>query len=325
MYEASEDVNKEEYEQEEDTRGWYEDGSYIATAAACYPQRPSSPNKVAILAWHEFVMEQFRKMRKVLHGNHPPLSIPTPSTIASGMVSNARPLPHKQEDWLDLLFKTSPTVTYLWKMDQHIVLKGMKFMVDLLKVGADTPVEQTRWIYGLLLRCSEVMTPDEVFIVRELGKKALNIQKKLELSNCLSGTRVLLLQMAIPGGDILKEGTCEEEEVDQDHSEVVQSTDTSPPPTTCEGASCNPLPVDEDSGALQSGIAPGVSILTNQRINKKRKNRKAKSGVYDYVPSANTLGTLDVIISIVGDFFGQRDLLGDRKYHTLGGAWNETD
>ena len=315
MYEASEDVNKEECEQgeEEDTRGWYEDGSYIATATACYPQRPSSPDKVATSLWHEFVMKQFRNMRKELHGSTPPVSVSTSNTIVSNVVSNTRSIPHKQEDWLDLLYKTSPTVTFLWRMDQHTVLKGMKIMVDLLKVGADTPVEQTRWIYGLLLRCSEVMTPDEVFIVRELGKRALHVQKKLESSNCLSETRVILPQVV------------EGEEADWNHREGVQSADASPPPTF---SSCNVLGMDNEtsddiSPAAQSSIAPSVSFLTNQRINKKRKNRKAKSGVYDYVPSANTLGTLDVIISVVGDFFGQRDLLSDRKYHTLGGTWQE--
>ena len=80
---------------------------------------------------------------------------------------------------------------------------------------------------------------------------------------------------------------------------------------------------DDISPPAQSSIALSVSFLTNQHINKKRKNRKAKSGVYDYVPSANTLGTLDVIISVVGDFFGQRDLLSERKYYSLGGTWQE--
>lgn len=317
-------MNQEEYG-EDGTRGWYEDGSYIATATACYPQRPSSPNKVAILAWHEFVLEQFRKMRNVLHGN-PPLSVSTTGTLASNVVSSTRPLPHKQEDWLDLLYKTSPTVTYLWKMDQHTVLKGMKIMVDLLKVGADTPVEQTRWIYGLLLRCSEVMTPDEVFIVRELGKRALHVQKRLEFSNCLSGTRA---QVATPESDHLKAITTEGEEADRNHS-----AEASPPPNISEGTSCDLLPAaDTDSGAFETpsgeletpsdDISPVAQSSITPSIYKKRKNRKAKSGVYDYVPSANTLGTLDVIISIVGDFFGQRDLLDDRKYHTLGGTWNE--
>ena len=232
VYEASEDVNKEECEQgeEEDTRGWYEDGSYIATATACYPQRPSSPDKVATSLWHEFVMKQFRNMRKELHGSTPPVSVSTSNTIVSNVVSNTRSMPHKQ-DWLDLLYKTSPTVTYLWRMDQHSVLKGMKIMVDLLKVGADTPVEQTRWIYGLLLRCSEVMTPAKVFIVRELGKRALHVQKKkLESSNCLSETRVILPQVVLES-DILKANTPEGEEADWNHREEVQSADASLPPT----------------------------------------------------------------------------------------------
>ncbi|KAF8449905.1 hypothetical protein BDZ91DRAFT_786937 [Kalaharituber pfeilii] len=32
-------------------------------------------------------------------------------------------------------------------------------------------------------------------------------------------------------------------------------------------------------------------------------------------PSPNTLSTLDMIISIIGDFFGQRDLLEERRFH----------
>lgn len=339
----------------EDTRGWYEDGTYIATGTASYPQRPPSPQKLALFTWHDSLMSTFRQKRKLLHESSPPPN--KLSATRGNIVSITRPLPHKQEDWIELINSTSPTPSFLWKMDQYTVLKAFKVMVDLLKVGTDTPVEQTLWIYGLLLRCSEVMTPDEVYVVRELGKKAIQVQKKLELSNCLSGNKEITSVPAtapaqgVFDSNILERGEVEdgeipaancEPEVDaskQKESDVGSSStgtgnSMSPPAvtlqSTAEDKALSEVLAVEQPGSLEPSSALNVSPTTpdpkaivNQRLHKKRKNRKPKNGNYDYIPSANTLSTLDMIISIVGDFFGQRDLLDERRYHSLGATWNE--
>lgn len=351
QYEDEEAEEAEDYG--EDTRGWYEDGTYIATGTASYPQRPPSPKKIALLAWHESFMSTFRQLRKVLHG-----SPPTFASQSSASQSNA--LPYKQEDWLHLIYNTSPTPSFLWKMDQYTVLKGFKYMVDLLKVGSDTPIEQTQWIYGLLLRCSEVMTPDEVYIVRELGKKAILVQKKLAMSNCLSGNKKdPSTPITVPEQEVQSMNNTEDNAENGEHGEdgekllgeieaegvkVKDGNDIDPNmPLQASEVSDNRLapaveshespvevqadpdaPADEEPSSHDPSFKPEAhdpESVANQRLTKRRKNRKAKNGNYNYVPSPNTLSTLDMIISIVGDFFGQRDLLEERKYHTLGGSW----
>ncbi|KAF8420425.1 hypothetical protein EV426DRAFT_576363 [Tirmania nivea] len=338
--------NFEAEDYEEDTRGWYEDGTYIATGTASYPQRPPSPQKLALFTWHDSLMSTFRQKRKLLHESSPPPS--PPSATQGNIVPIARPLPHKQEDWIDLIYNTSPTPSFLWKMDQYTVLKAFKIMVELLKVGTDTPVEQTLWIYGLLLRCSEVMTPDEVYIVRELGKKAIQVQKKLEMSNCLSGNKkVTPVPATAPEGELLDSNIVEQDEVEggeipaencepegdaykqkdvSNSSTALGNSLSSPTVTlqsTAEGKTPSEVPVVEQSSSVKPPTALDPKAVANQRLHKKRKNRKPKNGNYDYIPSANTLSTLDMIISIVGDFFGQRDLLNERRYHSLGATWNE--
>jgi len=333
----------------EDTRGWYEDGTYIATGTASYPQRPPPPQKLALLTWHDSLMSTFRQKRKLLHESSPPPNLS--SATQGNIVSTSRPLPHKQEDWIDLIYNTSPTPRFLWKMDQYTVLKAFKIMVDLLKVGTDTPVQQTLWIYGLLLRCSEVMTPDDVYIVRELGKKAIQVQKKLEMSKCLSGSK-----KTTPDPEaVLKQGELDSNTIAQ---EEVEDGEISAERCEPEGDTSKQEEEEGDAGSLNAGIgnilplatasspeekalsevfaveqpsycvtlevppaAPDPKAVANQRLHKKRKNRKPKNGNYDYIPSANTLSTLDMIISIVGDFFGQRDLLDERRYHSLGATW----
>jgi len=351
---GGQDASQHNFEAEdygEDTRGWYEDGTYIGTGTASYPQRPPSPQKLALFTWHRSLMSTFRQKRKLLHESSPP---PNLSGATQGnIVSIARPLPHKQEDWVDLIYNTSPTPSFLWKMDQYAVLKAFKIMVDLLKVGADTPVEQTLWIYGLLLRCSEVMTPDEVYIVRELGKKAIQVQKKLDMSDCLSGNKkVTSVSITAPEQEVL-DTNIEQEEVEdgeisvanceleggaskQKENDVGSSSqdignNLSSPVVTLQPIAEDKTPSEvlaadqprsfKPSGALEA--SPDPKAVANQRLHKKRKNRKSKNGNYDYIPSANTLSTLDMVISIVGDFFGQRDLLDERRYHSLGASWNE--
>ncbi|KAF8453899.1 hypothetical protein BDZ91DRAFT_853132 [Kalaharituber pfeilii] len=403
-----EDQEAEAEVEAEDTRGWYEDGTYIAAGVASYPQRPPSPTKIPLLTWHASFMTRFRRLRTALHSSHP-LSIGSTSSASNNSVSASRPIPHKQEDWLDLLYNTSPTPTYLWKFDQHTILKGFKINIDLLKVGADTPINQTRWIYAMLLKCSEVMTPEEVCIVRDLGKRAVTIQKKLEASGCFAPreNKEEKVGSGEAGGKDEKErkdgeekeeyevqqqsngegeGTsengdiAEDEEQEEGHIERSSKDDPSPsgnmpqeagapasaaelshlhepllksnpdplsaskplaePALTHSSAiTAEPIPTNQrapspipplprtpssanPSNTTNPANAPACpNTIATQRIQKRRKNRKPKSGKYDYIPSPNTLSTLDMIISIVGDFFGQRDLLEERRFHGFRGGW----
>ena len=348
-------------QEEQDTRGWFEDGTYVATPVASFPLRPPSPHKAALLAWHESFVERFRTLRSLLHGAERQLhSQPLPVSSESTAITNDHPVPRRQEHWLQMLGDTSPTPLYLWTMDLELVLKGLKIVVGLLKIGTDTPLELTRWIFGLLLRCHEVMTRDEVFVLRELGKRAIHIQKKLEQTHCLDGSKgegmlAEILEDEADEDDLDAEGNKSEgldfleqhggeavvgiscdginnvsvkapagQHIQSQAAEgqklgltvnltktVLSSQDSAPEALTSQG---NDIPEPEPPEVDDEAVALG-------RLNKFRKNRKPKNGKYNYVPSPNTLGTLDMIISIVGDVFGQRDLLEERKYHTLGGSW----
>ncbi|KAI5801506.1 hypothetical protein DFH27DRAFT_556998 [Peziza echinospora] len=349
--EAGADYAEEnEAEEEQDTRGWYVDGTYIGAGIAAFPERPPSPNKLALLAWHESFMANYRRLRALLHDSDNNRRSATSTTKASNAVANDLPLPHRQEDWLDLLHNTSPTPKFLWRMDQHMILKGFKINMDLIKIGTDTPVEQTRWIYGMLLRCSDTMTADEQYIVRDLGKRAIHVQKKLEKSNCLSEKKPSenddsKQQQVVEATDLHNNNH------DQEDGEVLEQGNLAP--TSHVGTSrIDSQPDGPSSAANGSGIEPGnekniesaepsqtqaeknldtdaIPVETakptgtgdTSKTQKRRKNRALKDGNYDYTPSANTLGTLDMIISIVGDFFGQRDLLEERVFHSLGGTW----
>lgn len=56
----------------------------------------------------------------------------------------------------------------------------------------------------------------------------------------------------------------------------------------------------------------------------RRPGRKSKDDRYDpYTPSANTLATLDMVVSVVGEVWRQRDLLVERITHALGEEWVE--
>lgn len=67
---------------------------------------------------------------------------------------------------------------------------------------------------------------------------------------------------------------------------------------------------------LETAIAEGTI--------KHRKGRRAKDDKYEpYTPSANTLATLDMLVSVVGEVWRQRDLLVDRITHNLGRDWLE--
>ncbi|CAK3778008.1 Hypothetical predicted protein [Lecanosticta acicola] len=173
-------------------------------------------------------------------------------------------------DWNRILTSQTPRPAQVRSLDQDTVFELLAltqryFMTKLKNIKNKTSV----WIWSLLARLDDVgtMTNDQVFLLRELGKKAL------------------LLQFAIWD----PETAAQLEAVDQ--AERARDVAGDVRPSSSTSGTSHMFGDDRRSSTPQS-----TSHITD-----------------------NTKATLDMILAVIGEVFGQRDLLEYRQ------SWTSTN
>jgi len=174
-------------------------------------------------------------------------------------------------EWTRLLKTTAPLPVQVRSMDQDSAFALLAMIRRMyLARGKDLEKVTSAWVWSLLARLDDVgtMNNDQVFELRELGKKAVLVQ--------LSFTDAAAAQQleAVAADEKAKaagrpEITITEEDLDQRNNDAAQtSTDH----------------IDDESDVK------GISHARQ-----------------------NTLASLDIIITVIGEAFGQRDLLEFRR------------
>lgn len=166
-------------------QGFYDDGAYVAIPLASSIHNPNQHTKVGNNdnedidpqeAYHTLLLTRFRHLRSLLHSSlpstHPHPSIPsnltTPTTI---------------KKWRTTFLYTSPTPNLLATLPQDSIIQGISALEKYLGFQMLARGEYVgAWAWGLLARCREVgmMGSEEVGIVRDLGKKAGGLVRRME-------------------------------------------------------------------------------------------------------------------------------------------------
>jgi regulator of vacuolar morphogenesis len=198
-----------------------------------------------------------------------------------------------------------PQMAQLACMDQESILGVLQIMARLLSEilrGGDA--EKIRrigaWAWGLLGKCREIgeLSTEEVGDIRDIGKRAVKILQKIreaEENPQMEGEETPLESEA--GEDIQPEILAPEEESE----EIMQ-----PEPGNDAVKDADADMADENDQELEAAKA--------------RLQAKVQERAEDELASADqesvakqTRAMLDMIITVAGEFFGQRDLLDSRE------------
>lgn len=328
-----------------DPAGWYHDGTYTAAP----PPPTPTPPPTALLLWHTTLLTSFRAFRHTFHTTRPvPFNANDLPPIPPDLKSWVR-----QRRWQSYVLHTAPTPRVLRAMTQLHVISALEALTGAPGVRKGVQGWWAEWVWGLLVRCELCLTAEEASVVRELGKKALNVRGRIVDGGCrqwmdevplgVGGTEekeeeredekeedpVGWVEPAEEEEDEIEEGEVGEGESDKaqpDHVVAIGPTEKGGDggrtniepevkPSPCESFVVNPDAIDLDSVDEPEATAnQDATGETNPRPNPptpapaptavlKRKTRTV----------ADTLGALDMAISIVGDFYGQRDLLDERE------------
>ncbi|KAK4950215.1 hypothetical protein LTR10_011194 [Elasticomyces elasticus] len=242
-----------------DGRGYFEDGAYVGRANIG-PVMPDSA-KTTIEpqeAYTRALKQRFATAREQMHVK--------PGNDELAKLDEEHPIAYIQGDhkahanWKRILTTTMPSPTQVQALDTTSVDRLLEVMMRINLVREQMLQESTSvWIWSLLARLDDVgtMNNQEVYAIREFGKKAVLVQ--LSFHDPVAAAQLEAMN---------NEGEPETETTKSLDTEVEEGVETRPQTEATE----------PDSPAAH-----------------------------------NTAITLDMIITIIGEMFGQRDLLEFRR------------
>ncbi|KAI9817703.1 MAG: hypothetical protein M1832_004597 [Thelocarpon impressellum] len=272
-----------------DGRGYYADGTYVAVAdavpssATAESARTREPQAV----FHESLLLRYRLLRANLR------IPPSAPSLAALDATHPTHLPANSKAGFTrfryLLRTTDPLPAQVAAMDQATVLKLLKMLTaGFLKRRRDVEARTSRWLWALLGRLEEAgcLGGDEVSAVRELGKRAVWL---------VVGLREDATAEAIAAVAVEDEG---EEDAEPDE---VSPQDLEEGEVDIEAAKTRLL------GRLSADAPPASQ-------------EEGEVDEAQTFPSDATRATLDMVITIVGEAYGQRDLLEFREVWAIDGV-----
>lgn len=249
--------------------------------------------------------------------------------------------------WRRILVTVDPQMVQLACMDMESVLEVLEILARMVSdVVRSEDTERVRrigaWAWGLLGKCWEVgqLSTQEVGIIRNLGKRAATILHKVQEVESKQSEEEADWSVSDPQEDNQQGSPVEDKEKTEEEARP-ESTVHDADDTTQEEAQPETAAQDEKD-ATQEGLQeisdaldtsmPDASLEQSQlEIAKARLQARLQSnadfvetpadsdyedyeGYEDYEElTKQTHALLDMIITVVGEFFGQRDLLEARE------------
>ncbi|KAH0607416.1 uncharacterized protein H6S33_002450 [Morchella sextelata] len=327
-----------------DAAGWYHDGTYTAAPLPTLAAEAAPPPP-----WHNSLLARFTALRTAFIRNPPRASRP--------LVATNLKMWRQRQYWNVHAAGTKPTAGVLAGLDQQMTLTLLEWLTAMLRsgrgggkggfVGVNMKGYWAEWVWGCLVRLDECLTADEIYVVRELGKKCLKIRKGM-------------IDMKVGWdegghGDEEEEPEQDDEELEnepEDAEEAVQAQEqpeegecsSDPEPVSTVPAAATPTPnpaeisLDDDEEAPASNPAEiAIDNTANPAAedtavydppikieeippSPPRSPKPSTEGIKEH-SYADIIGALDMIISVVGGFFGQRDLLLEREAQGMAGCF----
>ncbi|MCJ1248677.1 hypothetical protein MMC30_005895 [Trapelia coarctata] len=301
-------------------------------------------------AYYISLMDRFQALRSILHSPPPESArlIPKYQT-GRGMASAAtrandlHGTTHSQ--WRFELTQNEPPMQVLACMGQEGVIRGLSRLETMLsKSNLHSHVSGKvlgAWCWGLLGRCKDLgeMSSEEVAVVRMVGKTALRLGQKLRMQKKM-GQEGLVDTEEAQMEDVEEENLEEKVEPEALVVEVEISTNVNSTQVNNTGAGHRIQGEQMEDGELDEKPVNGTGTGKREQDEEMEDGEldepeeaaellaKAKQTLlarvrstspcpspdvhYEVDIEARTFATLDMIVTVVGEFYGQRDLLDAR-------------
>ena len=318
-----------------DSRGYYADGAYTAapvtrpsgSAAGSQAEDGDDPRGI----FYASLLLRYRLLRANLRVEPPPTARASLDDQHPAHLSSNSKAAYVQ--WRYLLRTTDPVPVQVAAMDQQTVLRLLKLLTSgFLKRRREVETRTGRWVWALLGRLEEAgcLGSEDVSVVRELGKRAVWLLAGLreetvadaldeELGEEQDGVDSVDGRDGVNGASVDDKSPSagqEEDPLMAEQEEEIEEGELSPEPELVVGASHDGEGRDSKDGApndqsldpadVEAARAKLLSRLPEGDV-------PAASTQDDGFPSKSTLATLDMILTIVGECYGQRDLLEFRS------------
>lgn len=324
----------------EDKAGVFYDGVYVAPpmhsttiveATASHHRHPTTtPNESsesypeAQLSYYNLLHHRFILLRSIMKCTPPPTAIA--ALDDSHPISLPRHSKNARKEWRRLLLAVDPQTVQLACMDMDSVLGVLGIMARLMSENVKNgDAERVRrfgaWAWGLLGKCREIgqLGTEEVGEIRDLGKRAVKILGKMREED--ERSRVAVQPRAQAQED---EQESDDEDDHPDDDEHVPEEGPEPGPA----ASAIEVPDHEMQDAGPADSADELQAA-KARLQARLQGEQRDESNDPSDPATETEGSpgdvalqtramLDMIITVVGEYYGQKDLLQARE------VWEES-
>lgn len=288
--------------------GTYVDGVFVGPRAteAPAPHPSKEPNETPYpdtqLSYYNLLHHRFLLLRSIMKCTPPPSSIA--ALDESHPISLPRHAKAARKEWRRLLLAVDPQTVQLACMDMDSVLGVLGIMARLMSENVRSgDAERVRrigaWAWGLLGKCREVgqLGTEEVGEIRDLGKRAVKILHKMredERNRTMS--------------------TAQDDDDDQESEDDNLEDEKVPAEERAEAP---------DHDMQDAGTEPLTDELESAKARLQAKIQGAGTGEDGQMQSdteenpgdvvMQTRAMLDMIITVMGEYYGQKDLLKERE------------
>lgn len=317
-------------------RGWYSQGAYTAAPlSATSVEEESSLSRDPQTTFYESLLSKYQALRIKL-SQTPPQEVQEKLDLSSHPTHAKKSLEGEQE-WNHRLLHNSPNSAQLALMTKWSVLRLLALMTTqdaVLRRGFEINQNTSLWLWGLLARVPErgEMNNEQIAIVRDLGKKAVLVSLGLkDAEDWNDGLDAIDAEMH---GEKLAKTVYTGDSADTDTAATANISDSEFDSEVLEGAPFDssigphPLPSLDAAGDASSDVVLTTQLEEDEIAIAKTRllgnvlapaddTTLLKEDTLDL--SKNTKVTLDMVLTVVGEVYGQRDLLEFRE------KWDETE
>ncbi|CAD0109702.1 unnamed protein product [Aureobasidium uvarum] len=311
---------EEDEEEDDDQDGWYEDGAYVAPSIAAPVIGPVQPGMKPQDAFYDSLKTRFEILRHNLRAS--------PSVQAVQTLDDQHPisLPFgnkmADKDWKYHLLNTTPLPAQLASLDSPSILRLLKLVEGQLENCRKTNIPHNLglWAWSLLAKLDDVglLQTREVSVVRDLAKMAIWVRMmhhkvKHGRSNDPDYKHL---------DDYPHEKATQHEEgviVDADEADA---TEAGASPTGQVEAAVEAQIKEEitlaqdDQGDAPKDMGSEDQLLDAIAAKKRELQTEAKvkeeEQKQEEFPDTNTCVTIDMLVTVASEFYGQKDLLVGR-------------
>ncbi|QSZ32209.1 hypothetical protein DSL72_001781 [Monilinia vaccinii-corymbosi] len=336
-----------------DFRGYYEDGAYYAAAEAeCDLEDEETEGQDPQLAYFDSILTRFEILREQMQQT-PPADLVKNLDLDHPIYLNKLDTKLcRWWRWKMKTVDPLPTQIASMNKTTVLNLLRLLMGGTLLQSGSDVNVKVSRWAWALLARLPVrgELSSDEIGVVRELGKKAVllgvglkagsglkdrldEVEKVFEADN---GVETMDGEKAISSGDenLIEDPREVENQARRGNNDAMQvfdstensmlsiTTEASTAPEETMGATADSHELDAIKARLLANITSDFSAVDaisneNSQAFQAEEPTPFTTKTPMHTPTQtvnwNTRATIDMIITIAGEMYGQRDLLEFRE------------